>query len=272
MQLLESEGGCLARRSSGGGAVFHDLGNLNFTFVLPRGDYDLARQFAVLRRAVESFGIATEISGRNDLILSAGGAKFSGNAFRFTDKTALHHGTLLICADMEKLSRYLAPSKRKLAAKGIDSVRSRVCNLSDVCVGVTVAAMTEALTRAFIEVYGETAQIEESALDRAAVSALNARYASWDWRFGKTPQFTVSFADRFSWGEIEILLDCVHGAVAHCTVYSDAMDATLAAAVSDALENAPYTPEALKTRLFRIPSVSDEIKNDLIALLCAQSA
>ena len=132
--------------------------------------------------------------------------------------------------------------------------------------------MIEELQRAFCALYGDAEAIDEGALDRAAVSQLNARYASWDWRFGKTPQFTVSFSDRFPWGEIEILLNCVHGEVERCTVYSDAMDASLAATVSEALKNAPYTPEALRTRLYAMDSIPAAVKDDLAALLCAQSA
>ena len=123
VQLLEEEGGRLARRSSGGGAVYHDLGNLNFSFLLPRNAYDLPKQFSVIAAALSSFGVRTVISGRNDLVLDSG-EKFSGNAFRFTQSAALHHGTLLVSADREKLARYLAPSERTLSTPLAASLRS----------------------------------------------------------------------------------------------------------------------------------------------------
>ena len=91
VKLLEDEGGYLARRSSGGGAVFHDLGNLCFSFVVPRSEYDLRRQMEVIRRAVAEFGIEAEFTGRNDLVIAGDGAKFSGNAFRFSKEAGLHH-------------------------------------------------------------------------------------------------------------------------------------------------------------------------------------
>ena len=100
--LLSQEGGHLARRLSGGGAVFHDLGNLNFTFLLPQADYDLDKQLDVIQTAVSSLGISTERSGRNDVL--AEGRKFSGNAFYKNGNQAYHHGTLLVNADMDKLS------------------------------------------------------------------------------------------------------------------------------------------------------------------------
>ena len=107
--LLEQEGGKLARRLSGGGAVFHDLGNLNFTFLMCKEDYDLDKQVTVIQKACALAGITAEKSGRNDLL--ADGRKFSGNAF-YQDKVhAYHHGTLMVDVDKEKLGRYLSPPK-----------------------------------------------------------------------------------------------------------------------------------------------------------------
>ena len=107
--LLSDEGGRLARRLSGGGAVYHDLGNLNFTFLMREEDYDLPRQLSVIQRACTLCGIETEISGRNDLLAS--GRKFSGNAFYHHEGRAYHHGTLLVDVDADAMSRYLSPSR-----------------------------------------------------------------------------------------------------------------------------------------------------------------
>ena len=107
--LLEDEGGKLARRLSGGGAVFHDLGNLNFTFLVPTADYDLDKQLKVIELACEKLGVKVERSGRNDIL--ADGRKFSGNAFYKNGPRAYHHGTLMVDVDREKMGRYLNPSK-----------------------------------------------------------------------------------------------------------------------------------------------------------------
>ena len=252
VRLLEDEGGRLARRSSGGGAVYHDLGNLNFSFVLPRPAYDLGRQLSVIVSALSAFGVRAEVSGRNDLVLDSG-EKFSGNAFRFTQGAALHHGTLLVSADMDKLSRYLAPSEKKLAAKGVTSVRARVTNLADVAPGLTVPLLTDALMEAFGRAYGAYTQLMPDAFDRAAVAALTEKYASWDWRFGKTPAFDVSLCERFDWGELELLLACRHGCVDTAHVFTDAMDPALSERLSAALTGAPFTPAALSARVAAVP-------------------
>ena len=121
------DNGRIARRRSGGGAVFHDLGNLNFTFLVPTADYDLDKQLKVIELACEKLGVKVERSGRNDIL--ADGRKFSGNAFYKNGPRAYHHGTLMVDVDREKMGRYLNPSKAKLSSKGVDSVRSRVVNL-----------------------------------------------------------------------------------------------------------------------------------------------
>ena len=153
--LLAEEGGCLARRLSGGGAVFHDRGNLNFTFLMTAGDYDLPRQLTVLERACQSLGIPARRSGRNDLL--ADGRKFSGNAFYKHNGKAYHHGTLMLDVDMEMVQRYLSPSKAKLAAKGVDSVRSRVVNLREFVPDLTIPQLADALIAALAEVYAVAA-------------------------------------------------------------------------------------------------------------------
>ncbi len=249
VELLESEGGFLARRSSGGGAVFHDLGNLNFTFLLPKDDYDLVRQLSVIQKAAAKFGIDTSFTGRNDLVLTATGEKFSGNAFRFSQGTALHHGTILISADMQKLSRYLAPSKMKLEAKGVKSVVSRVTNLGLQNPELNVETMKHALVEAFCEEYGAAEPHAEESVDAQKLERVRARYASWGWRFGCTPAFNVSFENRFSFGCLELLFNVQGGAVANAVCYTDAMDDTLASRLQDLLAGCIYGKQPLIERL-----------------------
>lgn len=242
--LLEQEGGRLARRLSGGGAVFHDLGNLNFTFLLPQAKYDLDKQFSVIQRSVERLGIATERSGRNDVL--AGGRKFSGNAFYKNGKQAYHHGTLLVDVDKDRLSRYLNPSKAKLQAKGVDSVRSRVVNLRELNPEVTIPALKAALAASFAEVYGGGPQaLDEKNLDMAQIEVLAARNRSWQWNFGQKLPFSFSCAERFPWGGVEIELQVESGVVRQAKVYSDAMDWQLPQLLEQALTGCRFTKEEL---------------------------
>lgn len=239
-ELLESEGGFLARRLSGGGAVFHDLGNLNFTFIMSDEDYDLDRQFTVIQQACAKAGIHVVRSGRNDLL--AGECKFSGNAFYHSNGHAYHHGTLLVNADMEKLSRYLTPSKAKLQAKGIQSVRSRVVNLQTLAPSLTIDALKQYLIHAFSEVYGISATpVQLTTDDIREIMHSAAELGSWDWLYGKRLPFSFSCGSRFAWGEIELQLQVASGLIQSVRVYSDAMDWSIADDLSTALTGCRFS-------------------------------
>ena len=245
-QLLEEEGGTLVRRSTGGGAVYHDLGNLNFSFVMPKGLYDVPRQLNVIRGAVARFGIKTEASGRNDIVLKDSGAKFSGNAFRLTQTSALHHGTILMDVDMGKLGRYLQPSKAKLDAKGVQSVRARVGNLKELAPDITIEKLKAALFEAFREEYGPADLLAwEEKLNGDEVRELTAKYRDWDWTYGKTPRFDVTLETRFPWGGVELLLSLKNGIVQEARCFTDANDPELGDRVSHALTGSRFSQDGL---------------------------
>jgi len=262
--LLSQEGGQLARRLSGGGAVWHDLGNLNFTFLMHSGDYDLARQLSVIRTACEILGIETEVSGRNDLL--ADGRKFSGNAFCHRDGRSYHHGTLLVDVDTERMTRYLSPSKAKLESKGVESVRARVVNLKELNPQVSVETVKAAMIAAFSNVFG-LAPVAPPAVDEARVQALTAHYASDAWLFGRNVPFTFRCEDRFPWGGVELQLQVERGVVRDAKVYTDDMNEGLPESLERALSGASFSLPALTCR---IESQSVPHARDLIQMLTKQ--
>lgn len=228
LPLMEENNIRLARRISGGGAVFHDAGNLNFSFILNRDHYDLKRQYSVIVNALKSFGIYASISGRNDMTVDD--KKFSGNAFCFKERNALHHGTILIGADKEKMARYLTVSADKIKAKGVASVKSRVVNLCDIMPELTVDMVKEAVEKAFKEEYtGSFEEVFFSEHDKSvwpadpAFTNIIARNGSWEWRYGVTPDFDVSLKNRFSWGGIELYFKLDEAVIQKAEVYSDAL-------------------------------------------------
>lgn len=244
--LLEAEGGRLARRSSGGGAVYHDMGNLNFSFIVPRQDYDVSRQLGVVLRAVRALGIDAEASGRNDLTVD--GKKFSGNAFRLIKASALHHGTLLISADQEKIARYLSVSEDKLKAKGVSSVKSRVTNLSEFA-DVSVAAMEKAMIDAFIEEYGRAEVEDADTLEFPGLEEKVEEFSRWGWNYGASPKGEIERVRRFNWGSLEVHLTIRGGVVTEAFIYTDAMDERLSEKIHDALLGCVLNAEALRERL-----------------------
>lgn len=246
---LEQEGGKLARRSSGGGAVYHDLGNLNFTFVMERKNYDLHRQMNVILQAVNSFGLNAEFSGRNDLLLN--GQKFSGNAFLQRPKAALHHGTILMHVDMSKLSRYLQVSTEKMQAKGIESVRSRVTNLCDHR-DISLEEMQNALIQSFSNEYTVPEILTPDDFDQAAIDETYRQYSSWEWIYGKTPKFDITLGTRFAWGGVEIGLSLTNGVIDDCLVFSDAMDQAFIESIAPALTGCAFNSAEMAARLYGI--------------------
>ena len=263
VEALEAAGGRLARRSSGGGAVYHDLGNLNFTFITPRSAYDLHRQLGVVIKAVKSLGIEAGFTGRNDIV-AANGAKFSGNAFRYSQQVGMHHGTILVDVDMSKLSTYLMPSKAKLAAKGVESVRSRVCNLREFVPDLTVAHVREALAAAFEEEYGAASILREDDLDQKVLEEKENKYSSWEWRIGSSPACDLELEERFPWGGITLQLALAQGQVREAMVYSDAMDEAFILRIPQALRGVRFAPQELAAA---VRSLGGQEADDIAAWL-----
>ena len=261
--LLEEEGGHLARRLSGGGAVFHDLGNLNFTFLLPESEYDLDRQFTVIQEAIRSLGIPAEKSGRNDVLSE--GRKFSGNAFFKHNGKAYHHGTLLMDVDMTRLGRYLNPSKAKLKSKGVDSVRSRVVNLKELKPDLTLDILCDAMVQSFCRVYGgELRVLTEEDLDLAQIQRLTQRNRSWEWNFGQKVPFSMECEERFDWGCVQLQLQVENGVIRQAKVYSDSMDWQVGGAVEAALTDCPLVSGEIEGRCARLAEPAEQ---DIVQLL-----
>ncbi len=266
VSLLEEEGGKLARRLSGGGAVYHDLGNLNFTFIAMDEDYNLDKQLSVITEACKLAGIHAEKSGRNDLL--AEGRKFSGNAFYHHHGRSYHHGTLLINSDMEKLQRYLSPPKAKLEAKGVSSVRSRVVNLSELAPGLTCDAMGQFMQQAFSKVYGMEAR-EYVVEDQEAVAKLTEKNRSWDHLFGAPLPFSFECQKYFPWGFVQLQLRTEKGVIQAARLYTDAMDWSLSEKVEQALTGCKFRQADMVTALFQ--ALPKEQAADMAALLSEHS-
>ena len=245
LAAMDRDGVQLVRRITGGGAVFHDAGNLNFSFIAGEKIYNLERQLGMILKAVRSLGIPCDFSGRNDLL--AEGKKFSGNAFCQRGNIRQHHGTLLLNADLSRLQNYLNVDPRKLKAKGAKSVRSRVCNLSEYVPGLNCEQMLEALARAFREEYGEFEVLPGP--DEAALAPYIRKQGSEEWRLGKTPRFDLEIENRFTWGNVQMLLTLRHGQVDELDVYSDAIDADLIREVHDRLLGVKFSSRCMADAL-----------------------
>lgn len=262
--LLQEEGVHLTRRFSGGGAVYHDLGNLNFSFICAEPLYDQEKQFQVIIEACASTGIKAHLSGRNDVLV--GDKKFSGNAFFHQNGTACHHGTLMIASNYEKLARYLTPSKAKLQGKGVDSVRSRVANLETFAPDLTVGKLKGFLLEALHTVYG--LPLVPAILSPEAWSEIEeiaAFLRNPDWIYGKHAPASCTLEGRYPWGSICIEFDVENGRISACRVYTDSLDWRLAQIMEEAVIGCAFSKDAVLSSL--TGKVDNAVLSDLAGLL-----
>ena len=244
LRELKKDGGKVARRLSGGGAVYHDTGNLNFTFIAHRDDYNVPLQLNVILKAVKSLGINAVKSGRNDIL--AGGSKFSGNAFYKTHDNCCHHGTLMVDVDTRVLARYLNVSEEKLRAKGVPSVKSRVINLSSLSGNANVSSLKNALKAAFEEVYSlPLEETDAESADKGELEELRDKYSSWDWIYGENPDFEKELSYRFDWGGIDMHIMTERGRIEDVAVFSDCLDPDVIPVIPDILKGLRYEREVI---------------------------
>lgn len=245
-ELLKSEGGFVARRLSGGGTVFHDKGNINFTFIAADENFDVKRNFEIIKKACELCGIEAEISGRNDILVS--GKKFSGNAFYHSGNRSYHHGTLLLSADKEKLSRYLTPNAAKLSAKGVKSVESRTINLCELVPDLTLDKMQESILTAAEKVLSLKAENIPYITDED-IKEYADLFGSWDFIFGSSLPFKVTVSKRLEFGICELNLNLKNGKICEVKLFTDALDTTISEKLEAAITDCEFSFEKLKNRL-----------------------
>ena len=258
---LEEDEGHLVRRLSGGGAVYHDLGNLNFTFLVTKENYDLDKQLQVIVQAIDKFGVKAEKSGRNDILID--GKKFSGNAYYETGSQCYHHGTIMINVNISELSKYLTVSRQKLQSKGVESVKSRVANLREFNLEITVEKLKKKLFEAFEEVYGLKADIIKTEdLDRKDIEERTKKFESWKFIFGKKIDFEYEISNRFDWGEILFQFKVNSGIIEEIGVFSDSLKTGFILGIAPVLKGCRYSRQDICEQIKGI-KLKDETENSM---------
>lgn len=269
---MKEDGVHLARRTTGGGAVFHDLGNTNFTFLSPKEKYLRENNIDIILRAIRKFGIEGHASGRNDLLVPFvdGPRKFSGSAYREKKDRAFHHGTLLLHADLTQLGQYLTPNPKKLQSKGKESVRARVTNLNELSPDLKHDPIVEAMVSSFEEFYSGQAEIESLAMESLQnIPELKAQYellSSWDWLFGHTLEFTHKIDDYLNLGFFEFHFKVEEGRVADLQIFTDCLFPKLVEDITASLRGTKYTGADFAAALAPLMENYPELKEGLTEL------
>lgn len=255
----------LARRTTGGGAVFHDLGNTNFTFLSPKESYKRDNNVQIIFDALKTFGIQGEASGRNDLLIPFhdGPRKFSGSAYREKKDRAFHHGTLLLHADLTRLGNYLTPNPKKLQAKGKESVRARVANLSEVRPDLRHEQIVPAMIAAFEKFYGTIAEVENLTMESLQKTPeLKSQYdqlSSWEWLYGSTLEFSHKMDDYLSLGFFDFQFKVEEGVIKDLEIFTDCLYPQFIDDLKTGLRGKPYRAESFAPLMLDLEKKNPDI-------------
>ncbi len=203
------------RRFSGGGAVYHDKGNLNFTFITKKKVANDAKFLELIQSAREKLGIDCEFSGRNDLLYK--GQKFSGHAYYTDGDNYMYHGTILVNVDSKQLANSLTPSKLKLQSKGISSVKSRVVNLSSIDSEITIKKVLQSFIDTFV--CGNIEYIDKTNFK----APLEQTLSSYEWLYAQSPSFDIELERKYSIGNVSVYISCSDGVIQRIKINTDSL-------------------------------------------------
>ncbi len=256
----------VVRRLSGGGAVYHDEGNLNFTFITDNDDSNIAnfKKFTEpVIKTLQNLGVPAEFSGRNDIVIE--GKKFSGNAQYYNKGKVLHHGTILFNSDLEEVKNALNVKKDKIESKGIKSVKSRVTNIIDYLPEKMSINdfKDELLKQVFDKIPYKEYILTDDDLEKID-KLVEERYSTWEWNYGHSPKFDLKKSHRYKAGKIEILLKVNKGVIEECKIYGDFLGISNIEELEKELKGKNYKEKEIKELLkkLNIKKFFGNISND----------
>ncbi|MDD7463058.1 MAG: lipoate--protein ligase family protein [Anaerococcus sp.] len=237
LEFINKENILPVRRFTGGGAVYHDLGNLNFTFISSQKNKDMDKWMAIVLKALEKSKIRGKLDGRNDLTVD--GKKFSGMAFIEDEEKFMVHGTLMVDLDLNVLEKCLTPDISKFTGKGIKSVRSRVCNLKDLDKDLDIETLKKNLIETFKDFYPSSQ--EEIHQDQAGELATYKKISEDEWIYGKNEKAHIERRYYHKNKPLDFEFWIENDIIKVIEVYSDSLDLKALDGLKSSLEGEKYS-------------------------------
>lgn len=250
-EYVEKNNISVVRRLTGGGAVFHDMGNVNYTIIQQYRE-DLFSNYAYFTEAVRDFlqslGVRAELSGRNDLMIE--GKKFSGNAQCVRNGRMMHHGTLMFSSEVKDISGALTPNAKKFESKGVRSVQSRVTNIAShlpaESAGMDTTEFLQRLYAFYQQRFPDAVHYELTPEDQTAIRKLSdEKYSTWEWNYGASPAFAVSSSRKYDFGLVDVRLNVVRGRIKEIRIFGDFFGIRSISEIETLLTGVEYRREAI---------------------------
>lgn len=262
----------VVRRMSGGGAVYHDPGNLNFTFILPEPrlqKLDFARFTRPVIKTLALLGVEARNEGRNDITIK--GRKISGNAQCRYRGSLMHHGTMLFATDLDTMEKALTVGQDKFQSHGVDSVRSRVTNIGD---HLSSPISLEEFKNLLLKSIQEEENVADYHLSPDELEQVNqsasSKYSTWEWTYGTSPWFNVQLKKRFDWGKVELRLGVEKGIITSCSIHGDFFALKELDELQQHFLSRPYSNEEMVAALNEIEVgqyIAGAVRQDFVELL-----
>lgn len=262
LKNIERDGVRIMRSASGGAAIYHDIGNLNYSFIARDSDFSAERQTEIVRKAICSLGIDAEIREKRAIFVN--GKKVIGGGYYHEGGASVQQGTVLVNCDINKVMEYIVPDPERFTERGLVQINTRIANLCDTIPSITVEEVGAAIIAACEKEYN-TKRILYTLPNLDLLEQKEFLYRSRLWIYGRSIDFDHSCERRFPWGEVRFEFQTENGEIANLRVLSDSAEPSIIDAIREALLGVPFSTKAM-VKALRYVEKSQE-RDDVIALI-----